>query len=303
MGIKRIGVRGAALAALLLLPGVGHAQSTHGSIVGTVTDESGAVVPGAAITVTNAGTNTARTVVTNEAGYYEVLALVPGTYRVHSELIGFGPLRREGVIVESRATIRIDLKLLLATQKAEVIVIASTPAIETETAALSDTRTANQMEALPMLATGALFPFVTTLPGVQVVTAAGSTVFSFNGARSGQSEIIFDGMSSARLNTPLAGNPNTMEMTSEIKVHSSNNSAEFGSPGVVNLVSKSGTNDWRATIFYYHSRDQWNEKNRFQAAKTPLKRHDTGFTLGGPLVVPRLYDGHDKTFFIFSYPL
>lgn len=287
--------------ALLLLPGLATAQSTHGAIVGTVSDESGAVMPGVAVTVTNTGTNIGRTAVTNQAGYYEVLALVPGTYRVRSDLAGFTPVTRAGLIVESRATVRVDLRMLVAAQASEVTVIGATPVIETETAALSSTRTAQQIESLPMLATGTLFPFVTTLPGVQVVTAAGSQVFSFNGARAGQSEIMFDGMSSARLNTPLAGNPNTMDMTSEIKVHSSNNSAEFSSPGVVNLVSKSGTNAFRGTAFYYHSRDRWNEKNRFQAARTPLKRHDSGVTLGGPLVVPRAYDGHNRTFFMFSY--
>jgi carboxypeptidase family protein len=303
MGFSRSLWRPALLAAVALLASAGavSAQSTHGSIVGTITDETGASVPGAAVTVTNTGTNIARTVVTDRSGYYEVLALVPGTYRVQAELAGFTPVTREGLIVESRAAVRIDVQLRVAARTAEVTVTAATPVIETETAALSDTRTAHQIEALPMLATGALFPFVTTLPGVQVVTAAGSSVFSFNGARSGQSEIMFDGMSSARLNTPLAGNPNTMEMTSELKVHSSNNSAEFGSPGVVNLVSKSGTNAYRGTVFYYHSRDQWNEKNRFQAAKPPLKRHDTGFTIGGPVVVPGVYDGHNRTFFMFSY--
>src|SRR6266542_6259341 len=84
--------------ALLLVPAGVTAQSTHGSIVGTVTDESGAVMPGVSVTVTNADTNIARTVVTNQSGYYEVLALVPGTYRVHAEMIGFTPTRREGLI-------------------------------------------------------------------------------------------------------------------------------------------------------------------------------------------------------------
>ena len=284
-----------------LLPARATAQSTHGSIVGTVTDQSGAFVPAAAVTVTNVGTNISRSVTTNESGYYEALALVPGTYRVQSELSGFSSVTRDGVIVESRATVRIDMQLRVAAQSAEVIVTAAAAVIETETAAVADTRTALQIEALPMLATGTVFPMVSTLPGVQVVTTAGSQVFSFNGARAGQSEIMFDGMSSARLNTPLAGNPNTMEMTSEIKVHSSGNNAEFGSPGVVNLVSKSGTNAFRGTAFYYHSRAEWNEKTRFQAAKTPLKRHDAGFTLGGPLVLPRAYDGRNRTFFMFSY--
>jgi hypothetical protein len=276
-------------------------QSTHGAIVGTATDPSKAAVPGLSVTIVDTGTNIARNVATNEQGYYEALTLIPGTYRVEAQLSGFAPFKRDGIVVESRSIVRVDIPLQLGQVESEVIeVIATTPVIETETAAISDTRTAKQIEALPMLATGTLFPFVTTLPGVQVVTAAGSTVFSFNGARSGQSEIMFDGMSSARLNTPLAGNPNTMEMTSEIKVHSSNNNAEFASPGVVNLVSKSGTNEVHGTAFYYHSRDQWNEKNRFQATKPALKRHNFGATFGGPIIVPG-YDGHNKTFFMFSY--
>jgi len=276
------------------------AQSTHGAIVGTVTDESGAVMPGVAVTVTNMGTNIGRTTVTNQAGYYEVAALVPGTYRVHGELAGFKTLTREGIIVETRAIVRSDFSLGLGTQTTEITVIAAAPVIETETAAIADTRTARQIEALPMLATGTVFPYVTSLPGVQVVGAAGSTVFSFNGARAGQSELQFDGMSSARLNTPLAGNPNTMEMTAEIAVHSAGNNAEFGSPGVVNLVSKSGANDVHWTTFYYRSSDKWNEKNRFQATKPKLDRHNFGATVSGPVVLPG-YNGHDRTFFMFSF--
>lgn len=284
------------------LPPTALAQSTHGAIVGNAADSSQGAVPGLSVTITNTGTNISRTITTNQQGYYEALSLVPGIYRVDAELAGFVPFKRDGIVVESRVTVRIDIPLVVGQITAEVVeVVATTPLIETETAALSDRRTASQIEALPMLATGTLWPFVTTLPGVQVVGAAGSSVFSFNGARSGQSEIMFDGMSSARLNTPLAGNPNTMEMTAEVRVHSSNNNAEFGSPGVVNLVSKSGTNTVRSSVFYYHSRDQWNEKNRFQAVKPALKRHDYGFTLNGPVVVPKLYDGHNKTFFMFSY--
>lgn len=283
-----------------LVPSRASAQSTHGAIVGTVSDESGAIMPGVTVTVTNMGTNISRTTITNQAGYYEAVALVPGTYRVHGELTGFKPLAREGIVVESRATVRIDFTMGLGTQTAEVTVVAATPVIETETAAIADTRTARQIEALPMLATGTLFPFVTSLPGVQVVGAAGSTVFSFNGARAGQSELQFDGMSSARLNTPLAGNPNTMEMTAEIAVHSAGNNAEFGSPGVVNLVSKSGTNEYHWTTFYYRSRDRWNEKNRFQASKPSLNRHNFGGAVSGPVVLPG-YNGHNKTFFMFSF--
>jgi hypothetical protein len=303
--MQRSATRGATVLVALSLgwfPRAALAQSTHGAIVGNVFDQTKAVVPDVPVTIINTGTNISVTVTTNQQGYYEALSLVPGTYRVSAELAGFAPFTRDGIVVESRATVRIDLPLVVGRQAGEVVeVVAPTPIIETETAALSDTRTARQIEALPMLATGTLFPFVTTMPGVQVVGVAGSTVFSFNGARSGQSEIMFDGMSSARLNTPLAGNPNTMEMTAELKVHSSNNNAEFGSPGVVNLVSKSGTNTTQGSVFYYHSRDDWNEKNRFQAVKPALKRHDFGLTFGGPLVVSKLYDGHDKTFFMFSY--
>lgn len=288
------------IAAILMVPPAVLAQSTHGAIVGNAFDSSKATVPAMAVTVTNTGTNIGRTVTTDQQGYYEVLNLVPGIYRVQAEFSGFAPFRREGIVVESRATVRIDISLAIQRAVESIEVIAANPVIETETATLSDARSARQIEALPMLATGTLFGFVTTLPGVQVVTAAGSTVFSFNGARSGQSEMMFDGMSSARLNTPLAGNPNTMEMTAELKVHSANNNAEFGSPGVVNLVSKSGTNAFHGSAFFYHSRDQWNKKSRFQATKPVLKQHNFGGTFSGPVLLPG-YDGHDRTFFMFSY--
>ena len=101
---------------------------------------------------------------------------MPGTYRVHAEVTGFKATTREGIVVESRSTVRIDLGMVVGVQTTEVTIVAATPVIETESPTLADTRTAGQIEALPMLATGTLFPFVSTLPGVQVVGVAGSLV-------------------------------------------------------------------------------------------------------------------------------
>ncbi len=148
------------------LPAAALAQSTHGAIVGSASDPSQAAVPGLSVTITNTGTNISRTVTTNPQGYYEALSLVPGTYLVTAELTGFAPFKRDGIVVESRITVRIDITLALGQIEGQVVeVVATTPVIETETAALSDRRTARQIEAMPMLATGTLFPFVTTMPG------------------------------------------------------------------------------------------------------------------------------------------
>ena len=175
-------------------------QSTHGSIVGTVTDATNAVLPGVSVTVINKDTNFSRVVLTNDAGYYEATALLAGTYRVQAEFPGFKTLLREGIVLESRAIVRMDLRMEIGEQSTSIEVTGTSPVIQSETASLSDLKTADHLEQLPNLSTQNLWNVVVTMPGVQ--TVQGRTIFSFNGARGAQSEIMFDGMSTPRL-TPL----------------------------------------------------------------------------------------------------
>ena len=296
-GIGPIGLLGLVLVLALSTPLKG--QSTHGSIVGTVTDATNAVLPGVSVMVVNKETNFSRVVLTNDAGYYEATALLAGTYRVQAEFPGFKTLTRDGIVLESRAIVRSDLRMEIGEQSTSIEVRGVSPVIQSETASLSDLKTADHLEQLPNLSTQNLWNVVVTMPGVQ--TVQGRTIFSFNGARGAQSEIMFDGMSTPRLNTALAGIPNSTEATDEMQVHAANNNAEFASPGVVNLVSRSGGNTLHGNFFYYHTDDKLNSKNPFQTTKPRLKRHDFGASVGGPLVLPKLYNGRDRTFFMVSF--
>jgi hypothetical protein len=275
-----------------------HAQSTHGAVVGTVADPSKAVAPGVSITLTNTSTNIARTVATNQTGYYEAAFLLPGTYRLEARLSGFTTFVRETVIVESRSTVRVDIQLSHEPVSETVEVVAVKPVIETETPQIADGRTAAQMQLLPSSGATEVFAMMFTLPGVQ---SNSIFTYSFNGARSAQTEFMIDGISSPRSTTPLGGTSNNFEMVSELKIHTGNNNAEFGSPGVISVVTKSGTNRFKGAFFYYHGNSALNARDFFAPEKTKTKQHTYGGTLSGPLVVPGLYDGHDKTFFAASY--
>jgi len=290
------------LCLVLLLGGVSttaNAQSTHGAIVGTLTDATNAVLPGVSVTVVNKDTNISRTVLSSDSGYYEATALLAGTYRVQAEFPGFKTLTRDGVILESRAIVRIDLRMEIGEQTTSIEVAASSPIIQSETANLADLKTAVQLEELPTLSTVNNWNVVVSLPGVQQVQGRG--IFSFNGGRGSQGEIMFDGINTPRLGYPLAGIPNSTEATDEMQIYSSNNNAEFGSSGVVNLVSKSGGNRLRGNLYYYHADDKLNSKNPFQTTKARYKQHDFGGSVGGPVVLPKLYNGHDRTFFMVAY--
>jgi hypothetical protein len=284
---------------LLMLSTSLTAQSTHGAIVGTVSDATNAVLPGVSVTVINKDTNFSRAVLTNDSGYFEATALLPGTYRVQVELPGFKTMVRDDIILEGRATVRIDFRMELGEQTTSIEVTATSPVIQSETASLADIRTAKHLEELPTMSTINNWNVVVTMPGVQ--TVQGRTIFSFNGGRGAQSEIMFDGINTPRLNTALAGIPNSNEATDEMQIYASNNNAEFASSGVVNMVSKSGGNTLHGNLYYYHADDKLNSKNPFQKTKPRLKQHDFGATIGGPLILPKLYDGKDRTFFMVSY--
>lgn len=283
---------------LVLSQGV-FAQSTHGTITGTVVDSSKAVVPGVSITVTNVGTNNTRVVFSSSEGNYEAANLSPGTYRLKAELPGFKTFLREGIILQSRAAVRVDVALEVGEQTTEIHVTAATPVIETEGPQIADVRDARQLEELPSVTSGEALAYILTSPGVQ---SASIFTYSFNGSRTAQSEYTIDGITSPRsFATPLVGTQNSFEMVSELKVYAANNSAEFSSPGVISVVTKAGTNALHGTLFYFHNNSALNARNFFDATKRKNKTHNFGFALGGPVYIPKLYSGKDRTFFMLSY--
>ena len=275
------------------------AQSTYGSILGSVTDANGAAVPNVSVTVTNVNTNISRQVMTDKDGNYEATHLLPGVYRVRAESAGFKISSRENVIVESRAALRIDVRLEVGDQTSTVQVTAATPVIETESAQIADVRNAKQLNELPSVSNTEMFAYLMTLPGIQSV---GTFTYSFNGTRSSQYEFQLDGINSPRGGgSPLGATHNTFEMIEEFKIHAANNSAEFASPGVISVTTKSGTNKLHGSLFYFHNNSALNARGYFQAQKPVTKTHVFGFSLGGPVYAPKLYDGRNRTFFMLSY--
>jgi hypothetical protein len=180
----------------------------------------------------------------------------------------------------------------------EIQVTVAAPVIETETAQLADTRSARQLTALPVLSNANTFPYLLTFAGVQSVS---TNTYSFNGARAAQTSIMMDGISTPRSTTPLGGTYNTNAMVEEIRLHSGNNSAEFQAPGVVSFVSKAGANQLHGMGFYQHNNSALDARDFFAANKPVYKTHTFGGTLGGPVYLPKVYDGHDRTFFMLSY--
>ncbi|MFB3826500.1 MAG: carboxypeptidase regulatory-like domain-containing protein [Bryobacteraceae bacterium] len=281
----------------MLASAIGFGQSTYGSIVGVVTDATGAVVVGGAVSVANTETNIVKTAHTSANGSYEVTHLLPGTYRVRAEHQGFKATVRDGIVVESRAVVRIDVQLEVGSTSVEVQVSASTPVIETETAQIADTRSARQLRDLPILSNESTFAYLLTMPGAQSVSI---NTYAFNGARAAQTDTMIDGIAAPRSSTPLTGTHNTTEMVAEVRVHGSNNSAEFQAPGVVSIVTRSGTNQLRGSAYYQHNNSALDARDFFTAKKPSSKTHTANAVVGGPVFIPKLYNGRDRTFFMIS---
>ena len=282
---------------LLLAAATSFGQSTYGSILGVVTDATGALIPGSTLTVTHTETNIGKIVKTGASGNYEATHLLPGTYRVRAEAEGFRASVRDGIAVESRAEVRIDFQMEVGSTQAEILVTATTPVIETETAQIADTRTSRQLRDLPSLSNQETFGYLFTMPGVQSVSI---NTYSFNGSRAAQYEFMIDGIPSPRSSTALGGTHNTLEMVSELRLHASNNGAEFQSPGAVSIVTKSGGNQLRGSLLYQHNNSALNARDFFSPVKASNKGHTMGASVGGPIYLPKLYDGHDRTFFMIS---
>jgi hypothetical protein len=206
------------------------AQTIFGTLLGTITDSSGAVVPNVAIRAINTNTNLERRVVADDQGNYEVTNLPPGPYRLEAEQTGFQRLVREGIELETRQVARVDLQMTVGDVATTVSVSAEAPLIESETSRIADVRSGELIRTLPLNSIS-IFRFTVLTPGV-LGNISGST-FSFNGSWTRQANWNLDGVSMSDVTTgtqigPLANN---LENFQELKIDLSNNSAEHGAVG------------------------------------------------------------------------
>ena len=277
------------------------AQTTFASISGTVSDAGGAVIPGSAVEVTNARTGYVFKVQSNEAGYYTVSQLSEGTYTLRATSSGFQEFVAREIQLVARDQRRIDIQLKVGAVETRIEVEAGATLIETETARIGDTKTAAVLKSLP-LNTRSLYSFLALTPGV-VGAGGGQATRRFAGSRVNQSEQSIDGVTVSNgfdgtQISPLVG---YIESFEEVRVDLANNSADIGAVGQVTLISRSGGNDLHGSAFDYYQSPWFRARNPFAPARGTGVSHQPGVTVGGPIVIPKVYNGRNRTFFFFSF--
>ena len=290
-----------------LMVGVSWGQSTFGSFVGTVKDPAGAVIPTCVVSLINTGTAAKREAITDADGSYTFVNLEPGTYDVAFQAAGFRSTAITGFQLQARQPLRADGTLPLATVVESVNVTAAMePTISTEVSNIAETKTGRELIDLPLAigsrGAGSTSPIttLTTQPGVQT-DASGN--ISIAGAKPAMISVTLDGISTsnAKTGSPVGELFPSFEGIAEIKVSEINNTAEFGGVSDITTISKGGTNAFHGSLFENYQGAVLNARNPFSSAKPKLVMNDYGGSLGGPLSIPKLYKGKNKTFFFVDY--
>jgi Carboxypeptidase regulatory-like domain/TonB dependent receptor len=280
-------------------------QSTFGSFVGTVHDPSRAVVPNCVITLTNMGTSAERSVETDKDGDYVLVNVEPGTYQIVMQAAGFQVLVAKDVELTARQTVRVDGSLTLASQAQSVHVNAEA-AISTDVSNIAETKSGRELVDLPVAiasrAAGSTSP-ISTLVTQAGVQDDGSGNLSVAGTKTSQLSVSVDGIStmSVRSEAPLTELFPSFEAIEEIRVSEVNNAAEYGGVGDITTISKGGTNTLHGGAYENLQNTAMNARNPFSATVSAVKMNDFGGYLGGPIIIPHLYQGKEKTFFFLSY--
>lgn len=311
-----------------------YAQSDRGVVTGQVIDAAGGVVPDASVTATNIGTNAVSRTTTTGDGVYTIPALPAGNYRVRVEKSGFKVAERLEVVVPAGQTVGVDATLEPGQLTEVVEITGETAQLQTESAKLSSQVSNKLVEELPLVVAGQLrspFDLALTTPQAQQFGDGYGADFSLGGGQAGSWGITLDSVSSGtgRFGSVQWANVNTpsLDAITEFTVDTNGFKAEFGRAqgGVMTFTSKSGTNDFSGTLYEFVRNDffdarRWNEvqpnidaatgqrrTGRKQTLKGVLKQHDFGFSVGGPILLPRFgeggktyYSGRNKAFFFVS---
>ena len=270
-------------------------------------DQSEGVIPGATVSLESQLTGAARQIETNASGLFTFPFLPVGVYSVTAEQGGFRASRRGDIELNVDQVIRVELVLEIGEASETVEVQATAAAIDSESAAVSQTVTQRQVRDLPLngrnfmsllfLGAGAVESF-----GEQSVRQRSGMTISIQGARPTSNNYMLDGTANTdtAFNTPAV--VLSVDAIEEFKEQTSTYSAEYGfSANQINLISKSGTNQFHGSLFWFLRNDALDARGFFDAGKLPLRQNQFGFVAGGPAYVPNVYDGRNKTFFLVNY--
>ena len=286
------------------------AQSESGTIVGTVRDESGGVVSGATVTVTNTGTNVARKVTTNAVGDYVVIPLMVGIYSVKVVQPGFKTSVQSGIRLDVNQVVRIDIALVTGQVTQRIEVVAAAPLVETDTSSIGQVIEENRVHELPLngrnfMTLAYLSPGVNSGPtgivqqGNIPENERDSGAIQVNGLTATNNNYLLNGLDNNEQQIGFELIEPPIDAIQEFKVETSNMSADIGKGGaVVNVVLKSGTNEFHGSVFEFLRNEFLDANNFFNNAfgisRPPYKRNEFGGTLGGPIL-------KGKTFFFVDY--
>src|SRR2546425_984003 len=304
------------------------AQTDRGTLTGTVSDATGAVVPGVSLEAKNTQTGAVYQAGSSETGNYTLAQLPAGTYEVSAALPGFRKFVRTGVIVSVATVLRIDVTLEVGAAGESVTVEAASPLLKTESGEVSHNLTTEQLDSLPVLTLSPSVGQASTLGNVrnplQVLNLVPGARFANdnqlrgNGMPSATQSIRIEGQdaTNGRHRQYNQGVQASVEAIQEVAVQTSNYSAEFGQAGggYFNYTMRSGTNQFHGGVYDYFVNEALNAGTPFtdristgdtgragQHIRNTQRKHDYGFNVGGPISLGKLYDGHGKSFFFFNF--
>lgn len=278
-------------------------QSTFGSIVGVVYDPTQQIVAGATVEIRSLEDNGIHTVSSDQNGAFEFLNLKPGKYAVSVRADGFDDFSIPVTELSARQSLRVDIHLNVQSQRQTVEVSDTVATINTENGVIGDAKVASQITQLPLnfrAATTSPLAAMSTSANVQQDSQGNMAV---GGATSNMVGYSVDGISTANIWTSSAAvNPYpSSEGIAELQVTAFNNNAEFSQVGDVTFTTKAGTNAFHGSLFEYFQNDVLDARVLNFNVKAPKNFNTFGGSLAGPLLLPKLYNGHDRTFLFFDY--
>jgi Carboxypeptidase regulatory-like domain/TonB dependent receptor len=314
--------------ALSLILSIGAlAQSDRGTITGTVNDPAGAVVANAPLVARNTATGAETSVGTSATGNYTITGLPAGPYELTIIVPGFKKFTRQGLTVQAAQTMRVDIALEVGNAAESITVTEAAPLLKTESGELSHVVATERMNNMPGLQTstssgsaGIRNPItvVALIPGSALTPGQTGPTVRINGGVNNSQTMLVEGMDASNSLGQGASQQNQVpvDAVQEFAIQTSNYAAEFGQAGsaIMNITLRSGTNNFHGSLYEY-----WTHEKLFSAQPllNPLnfsptrlangnprpktRRNDFGFTIGGPVIIPKLYDGHNKTFFFFNW--
>ncbi|MBI1786578.1 MAG: carboxypeptidase regulatory-like domain-containing protein [Acidobacteria bacterium] len=290
---------------LLAAAGV-WAQTERGNITGAVADPSGAAVAGATVTITHRATNTTIGVSTTTAGDYNAPNLTPGDYRIEVSAPGFKRFVQDRVTVTAAGTVRVDASLQVGQVTETVEVRADVTQVQTENAKITTAVQNRLVDELPLVVGGALrSPF--DLVSITPESRGSGSRLSLGGGQARAWDATLDGVSVGTNRsadaTEIAYNAPSLEAITEFTVDTNGFKAEFGQAGggVMTFSSKSGTNDLHGVAYDFLRNEKLDARGFFARTRSVYKQNDFGATLGGPVRLPKIYNGKNRTFFFLSY--